>query len=55
VSLDISTILRDWDFDPEGVTVRTIQGDDGREKVQLRLDLGVMQMEMDGRPDGERV
>lgn len=55
MSLDISTILRDWDFDPEGVTVRTIQGDDGREKVQLRLDLGVMQMEMDGRPDGERV
>ena len=34
--------------------VRLIPGDDGREKIQLRLDLGVLQMEFDGRPDGER-
>jgi hypothetical protein len=29
-------------------------GDDGREKVQLRVDLGLLQMEFSGRPDGER-
>jgi hypothetical protein len=55
VSHDISSILRSWEFSPDEVTVRTIRGDDGREKLQLRLDLGLMQMEMDGRPDGERV
>lgn len=55
MSLDISRVLRDWEFSPEEVTVRTIQGEDGREKIQLRLDLGLMQMEIDGRPDGERV
>lgn len=29
-------------------------GDDGRFKLQIRLDLGVLQMEMQGRPDGKR-
>ncbi len=55
MSLDITPALRDWEFDPDEVTVRTIEGDDGREKIQLRLDLGMMQMEVDGRPDGERI
>ena len=34
--------------------MRKIVGSDGREKVQLRLDLGLIQMEMNGRPDGTR-
>ena len=34
--------------------VRVVAGDDGREKIQLRVDLGILQMEMDGRPDGAR-
>jgi len=55
VPLDIASALRDWEFDPDEVTVRTIQGQDGREKIQLRLDLGLMQMEIDGRRDGRRV
>jgi hypothetical protein len=55
VSIDISQVLRDWKFDPESITVRQIVGDDGRQKIQLRLDLGVLQMEVDGRPDGETV
>ena len=29
-------------------------GLDGREKLQLRIDLGLLQMEMEGRPDGQR-
>ncbi|TWT93434.1 UvrB/uvrC motif protein [Botrimarina colliarenosi] len=55
MTLDIRSTLRDWGFNPDEVTVRTIEGDDGLEKIQLRLDLGLMQMEVDGRPDGERV
>ena len=47
-------ILRDWDSQPNEVTVRKIRGMDGREMVQMRLDLGVLQMEMVGRPDGKR-
>jgi hypothetical protein len=54
VSRDIANILNGWDFDPERVSVRIVKGDDGREKIQLRLDLGLLQMEIDGRPDGQR-
>jgi hypothetical protein len=54
MSNDITRILEDWDFELDQVTVRVIKGDDGREKVQLRVDLGLLQMEMDGRPDGTR-
>jgi hypothetical protein len=52
VSLDLSNILEGWDYDPVGATARIITADDGRELIQLRLDLGVLQMEMQGRPDG---
>ena len=51
---DISSILDDWEFDPEDICVRKIIGLDGKEKLQIRLDLGLLQMEMTGRPDGNR-
>ena len=51
---DISHILKGWGYRPGQVTVRRITGDDGMDKVQLRLDLGLLQMEMVGRPDGKR-
>lgn len=53
MSLDISDILRDWPFKPGEVNVRRILGEDGLEKIQLRLDLGMLQMETQGRPDGQ--
>ena len=34
--------------------MRFVAGDDGREKIQMRIDLGLIQMETTGRPDGER-
>src|SRR5690606_22569357 len=40
--------------DPDRFSVRIVQGDDGRDKIQVRLDLGLLQMEIDGRPDGQR-
>ena len=51
---DISHLLKNWKYDPSGVTARTIKGVDGRRKIQMRLDLGVFQMEISGRPDGTR-
>ena len=51
---DISSILKVWEFDPSDICVRKIIGQDGREKLQVRLDLGLLQMELTGRPDGSR-
>lgn len=52
MSKDISSVVGGWNYDPGRVNARWITGVDGMPKVQLRLDLGVLQMEMDGRPDG---
>jgi hypothetical protein len=54
VSKDITTILAGWDFNPDELQVRIIAGDDGRERIQTRVDLGVLQMELAGRPDGQK-
>lgn len=54
MSLDLNTILRDWPHEVGAIKVRKILGLDGREKLQLRIDLGILQMEMTGRPDGQR-
>lgn len=54
MSLDIGAILAGWDFQPDDLQVRLITGDDGRDKIQMRVDLGVLQMECEGRPDGRR-
>lgn len=54
MTVDISSILKDWPYEPGQLTARKIQGLDGREKIQLRLDLGLLQMELTGRPDGAR-
>lgn len=54
MSRDISSILQGWDFDPAKVSARWIKGEDGKTKIQLRLDLGLFQMEPNGRPDGSR-
>jgi hypothetical protein len=55
VSSDIDPILRDWPYHPDRLTVRLVEGLDGQRKIQLRLDLGVLQMDIDGRPDGRRI
>ena len=51
---DISPIIEGWEYKPSGLPVRRIVGEDGKEKIQLRLDLGLLQMEIQGRPDGKR-
>jgi hypothetical protein len=52
MSKDISNILKNWEFSTDDGLVRRIIGDDGREKIQRRIDLGVLQMESEDRPDG---
>lgn len=54
MSKDITPIVDGWDYRPERPAVRQILGQDGRPKIQLRLDLGLLQMEVTGRPDGKR-
>jgi hypothetical protein len=54
MNFDISNILDQWDYEPGQVVVRKFKGKDGREKIQLRVDLGLLQMNAVGRPDGKR-
>jgi len=54
MSLDLNSLLKDWPHESGAIKVRKVSGLDGREKLQLRIDLGLLQMEMDGRPDGQR-
>lgn len=51
---DLNEILRSWPFEPGTPHVRLVQLEDGRTVVQVRLELGIIQMEGDGRPDGLR-
>jgi hypothetical protein len=54
LSKDIGKVLAGWDYEPDELQVRIVAGDDGRDKLQMRVDLGVLQMELSGRPDGTR-
>ena len=51
---DLRTILDGWEYEPGKISCRRIMGRDGREKIQTRIDLGVIQLECTGRPDGQR-
>jgi len=50
---DISDILDEWPYDPNR-NARIVTTGDGRQKLQIRLRLGLLQVELDGRPDGQR-
>src|SRR5205823_9493611 len=54
MDFDISHLLDQWDYQPGQVVVRRFKGKDGKEKIQLRVDLGLLQMNAEGRPDGKR-
>lgn len=51
---DIDTLLKNWDFRPGEVTARLLKARNGREVLQMRVDMGVLQMETEFRPDGQR-
>jgi hypothetical protein len=54
MDFDISPLLDDWSYEPGQVVVRRFKAKDGTQKIQLRVDLGLLQMNADGRPDGKR-
>ena len=50
---DIDAVLQDWPYKPGVISARLLRAADGREVMQMRVELGVLQMEATGRPDGE--
>ncbi len=55
MTTDLTKLLREWAYEPGQVNVRLVRAEDGRTVVQMRVDLGVLQMELEGRPDGRSV
>jgi hypothetical protein len=51
---DIDQVLRDWPYSPGDMRVRAVKAANGRQVLQMRVELGVLQLECEGRPDGER-
>jgi len=54
MNFDISNLLEAWDYQAGQIVVRKFKGKDGKEKIQLRVDLGLLQMNACGRPDGKQ-
>jgi len=50
---DLRLILDGWEYEPGKISARRIIGSDGQEKIQTRVDLGLLQFFKEGRPDGE--
>lgn len=51
---DLTQFLTSWPRTMGQFQVRELQAEDGRALLQVRIDLGVIQMETEGRPDGQR-
>ena len=51
MSIDITDILHEWEFDPDD-QYRVVAARDGRDVLQVRQPLGIEQYELEGRPDG---
>jgi|LakMenEpi03Aug12_release.lakeMendotaPanAssembly.Ray.scaffolds.fasta_scaffold159637_2 hypothetical protein len=49
---DLTDLLNAFPHEPGRINARLIRGTDGREHLQVRVELGVLQMAVDGRPDG---
>jgi hypothetical protein len=54
VTQDIDSVLQDWEYEPGTIQARLIEAADGRQVIQMRVELGVLQLERLGRPDGTR-
>lgn len=53
-AFDLSHLLRAWPVGGNGPTVRMVRLASGGRALQVRLELGVLQMALEGRPDGRR-
>jgi hypothetical protein len=52
VNQDIDFVLHGWDYKPSMVQARLVQARGGRQVIQMRVDLGILQIETNGKPDG---
>ena len=52
--IDLQATLQDWPYEPEKISVRKILGTDEAVRIQMRVELGILQMEAEGRPDGTK-
>jgi len=50
----IDDAVAGWVYEPGTVQARLVKGGDGRQVIQMRVELGVLQIEPVGRPDGTR-
>lgn len=54
-SRNITDILENWDYDSQSIRARVVAGQNGNADVlQMRVEMGIIQMETEGRPDGYR-
>jgi hypothetical protein len=53
---DVDDALQSWPYEPEPgeVIAREVRARDGRTVLQIRIELGLLQLEVGGRPDGTR-
>ena len=49
---DIANILNTWPYEQGKLNARIVEAADGRPLIQIRIELGIIQMETTGRPDG---
>ena len=52
--IDLDNTLAGWPYDPEQISVRKIVGVDGQTKLQMRVELGILQLHPDDCPDGAK-
>lgn len=53
MTLDLDDLITGWECPPGELRARAVGGRDGTKLLQLRVDLGVLQMFLTGRPDGQ--
>jgi hypothetical protein len=54
-TMHLDDLIQEWEFNPHTLNVRMVKGKDGRDVIQMRVDMGVLQLETTGRPDGSLV
>jgi hypothetical protein len=50
----LDNFFKDWPYVPGQIIVREVKGADSRPLLQMRVDMGIVQMEATGRPDGSK-
>jgi hypothetical protein len=53
-NIDLDPILKNWPYDPSTLSVRLVNVNDDREVIQMRVEMGLLQLDLDNRPDGTR-